>query len=82
MLNKLKIGQVELQNNIILGPMAGLTDRPFRIICEKFNPGLTVTEMCSSKALMYNDDKTKLLLNTKNEKSRCENALAAAEFFC
>lgn len=68
MLSKLKIGTVELNNNIILGPMAGLTDRPFRIICEKFNPGLTVTEMCSSKALMYNDDKTKLLLNTKDEK--------------
>ncbi len=68
MLNKLKIGNVELNNNIILGPMAGLTDRPFRIICEKFNPGLVVTEMCSSKALMYNDNKTKLLLNTTNEK--------------
>lgn len=68
MISKLKIGNVELQNNIILGPMAGLTDRPFRIICEKFNPGLVVTEMCSSKALMYNDEKTKLLLNTKNEK--------------
>lgn len=38
MLSKLKIGNVELDNNIILGPMAGLTDRPFRIICEKFNP--------------------------------------------
>lgn len=68
MLSKLKIGNVELNNNIILGPMAGLTDRPFRIICEKFNPGLVVTEMCSSKALMYNDNKTKLLLNTINEK--------------
>ena len=64
----LKIGNVELNNNIILGPMAGLTDRPFRIICEKYNPGLVVTEMVSSKALFYDDSKTKLLLNTKNEK--------------
>lgn len=68
MLSKLKIGNVELNNNVILGPMAGLTDRSFRIICEKFNAGLVVTEMCSSKALMYNDKKTKLLLNTVNEK--------------
>ena len=37
-LQKLKIGNVTLENNIILGPMAGLTDRAFRIICEKFNP--------------------------------------------
>ena len=67
MLGKLKIGNVELNNNIILGPMAGLTDRPFRIICEKYKPGLVVTEMVSSKALFYNDDKTKLLLNMKDE---------------
>ena len=63
----LKIGNVELNNNVILGPMAGLTDRPFRLICEKFNPGLVVTEMVSAKALQYNDEKTKLLLNTKGE---------------
>ena len=64
----LKIGDIELKNNIVLGPMAGLTDRPFRMICEKFNPGFVATEMCSSKALLYNDEKTKLLLNTKGEK--------------
>ena len=68
MLRKLKIGNVELNNNIILGPMAGFTDRPFRIICEKYNPGLTVTEMVSSKGLFYNDEKTSLLMNTKGEK--------------
>ena len=70
MLDKLKIGNVELNNNIILGPMAGLTDRPFRVVCEKYNPGLVVTEMVSAKALMYNDDKTKLLLNTEEEDSK------------
>ena len=67
MLSKLKIGNVKLNNNIILGPMAGLTDRPFRVVCEKYNPGLVVTEMVSAKALMYNDDKTKLLLNTEKK---------------
>ena len=67
-LHKLKIGDVELQNNIILAPMAGVTDLPFRIIVEKFNPGLVYTEMVSSKALYYNDEKTKKLLNIKGEK--------------
>ena len=67
-LKKLKIGNVELENNIILAPMAGITDLPFRLICEKYDPGLVCTEMVSAKALYYNDEKTKLLLNTKNEK--------------
>ncbi len=67
-LQKLKIGDVELKNNILLAPMAGITDLPFRIIAEKFSPGLVFTEMVSSKALFYNDEKTKTLLNTEGEK--------------
>ena len=63
----LKIGNVELKNNIILAPMAGITDRPFRLICERYNPGLVYTEMVSSKALFYGDEKTKQLLNLKDE---------------
>ena len=67
-LKKLKIGNVELRNNIILAPMAGITDLPFRLICEEYGAGLTCTEMISSKGLYYGDGKTKLLLNTKDEK--------------
>ena len=68
-IKKLKIGNIELENNILLAPMAGITDLPFRLICKKYsNPGLVYTEMLSSKALYYNDDKTKLLMNTQNEK--------------
>ena len=66
-LKKLKIGNVELRNNILLAPMAGITDLPFRLMCEKYGAGLTCTEMVSSKGLYYNDAKTKLLLNTENE---------------
>lgn len=65
---ELNVGNVTLKNNIILGPMAGFTDRPFRIICERYEPGLVVTEMISAKALFYGDTKTKQLMNTKNEK--------------
>ncbi len=67
-MSKLKIGNIELNSNIILGPMAGLTDRPFRLVCEKFNPGLVVTEMVSAKAIFYNDENTKKLMVTENEK--------------
>ena len=67
-LKKLKIGNVELENNILLGPMAGITDKPFRMICKNYNPGLVFTEMISSKGLYYNDEKTKLLLDMEGEK--------------
>ena len=66
-LKKLKIGNVELRNNILLAPMAGITDLPFRLICEKYGAGLCYTEMVSSKGLYYNDAKTKLLLNVNGE---------------
>lgn len=67
-LKKLQIGNVTLENNIILAPMAGITDLPFRIICKNYGVGLACTEMVSSKALFYQDEKTKKLLNTKGEK--------------
>ena len=67
-LKKLKIGNVELENNLILAPMAGVTNLPFRIICKKFGPGMVCTEMASSKAMFHNDQKTKRLLNTEGEK--------------
>ena len=68
-LKKIKIGNVELENNIFLAPMAGITDLPFRTVCKQFGPGLTYTEMVSSKALYYNDEKTKKLLKV-NEQDR------------
>lgn len=67
-LKKLKIGNVELNNNLILAPMAGVTDLPFRIIAEDFEPGMVCTEMVSAKALYYGDEKTKQLLKTDGEK--------------
>ena len=67
-LKKLKIGNVELENNLILAPMAGVTNQPFRIICKQFGCGMVCTEMASSKAIFYNDQKTKKLLNIEGEK--------------
>lgn len=67
-IKKLKIGNVEIENNLILAPMAGITDLPFRSVCKEYGPGLVCTEMVSSKAIFYGDEKTKLLLNTQGEK--------------
>lgn len=47
--------------------MAGITDLPFRTVCKQFGPGLTYTEMVSSKALYYNDEKTKKLLKVNEQ---------------
>lgn len=56
-----------MEKMIILGPMAGLTNKAFRTICENFEPDAVVTEMVSSRGIYYKDSKTKLLLDTKGE---------------
>ncbi len=61
-INKLKLNEIVLKNNIFLAPMAGITDIPFRKICRQFEPALTFTEMASSKAMTYNSKKTEKLL--------------------
>lgn len=66
-LQALKIQNISLENNIFLAPMAGITDLPFRYICEKFKPGMVFTEMVSSRGLYYHDAKTKRLMNRTGE---------------
>ena len=67
-IKKLRIGNVELENNLILAPMAGVTNRPFRMICKEYGAGMVCTEMASARAMFHNDVKTKRLLNTDGEK--------------
>ena len=68
-IKKLEIGNVKLENNVLLAPMAGITDASFRKICKKYgNPGLVYTEMASSKAIFYGDEKTDKLIKTDGEK--------------
>ena len=65
----MNIGNIELENNLILAPMAGITDMAHRRICKEFGAGLVYTEMVSAKGLFYKDEKTKLLMAThENEK--------------
>jgi tRNA-dihydrouridine synthase B len=61
-MKKLKIGDIELKNNIILAPMAGITDLPLRFLAKRQGAGLVYTEMVSAKALVCRDEKTKKLL--------------------
>ena len=58
----MKIGNVEIPNRLALAPMAGVTDIGFRQVCREQGAGLTYTELVSSKALCYQDKKTRLLL--------------------
>ena len=63
----LKIGNVELENRYILGPMAGVTDLPFRLLCKEQGAGLLCMEMVSAKAIFYNNKNTESLLTTHPE---------------
>lgn len=56
------IGNVSLKNNIILAPMAGVSDLPFRLLCQKEGAGMTCMEMISAKAVLYNNKNTESLL--------------------
>lgn len=67
-IHKIKLKNLNLENNVFLAPMAGVTDKAFRIICKEFGPGLVFTEMASAKAIYYNDKKTKQLLDIEKEK--------------
>ncbi len=59
---RLRIGNVELENNLILAPMAGVTDQPFRKLCREQGCGLLYTEMVSAKAILYHNRNTQKLL--------------------
>ena len=62
MIQTLKIGNVSLKNNLILAPMAGVTDLPFRLLCKEQGAGLLCMEMVSAKAIYFNNKNTEELL--------------------
>ena len=62
MIKPLKIGSVTLPNNLILAPMAGVTDLPFRLLCKEQGAGLLCMEMVSAKAILYKNRNTESLL--------------------
>ncbi|MDY6287626.1 MAG: tRNA dihydrouridine synthase DusB [Lachnospiraceae bacterium] len=60
----LHIGAVTIENPVILGPMAGVTDLPFRVLCHEHGAGLVCTEMVSAKAILYHNRNTEDLMRT------------------
>lgn len=61
-MSKLTIGNVTLDNNIILAPMAGVSDLPFRLLCREQGAGMVCMEMVSAKAILYNNKNTDMLM--------------------
>lgn len=63
----MNIGGLTLKNNIFLAPLAGVSDRPFRVLCAEQGAGLVYTEMVSAKAISFGNKKTAMLLKTSPE---------------
>ena len=55
----MRIGPYQLKNNLVLAPMAGVTDRPFRQLCKRLGAGMAVSEMVSSNSLLWGSEKTR-----------------------
>ena len=67
----LNIGGVALEGNLILAPMAGVTDMPYRVICSEYGADLVYSEMISAKGIYYNNNNTKKLLETDPKERPC-----------
>ena len=63
----MQIGRYKLKNNLIVAPMAGVTDRPFRMLCKRMGAGMAVSEMVASNSLLYGSEKTKRRANHEGE---------------
>lgn len=75
----MKIGPYILDNNLMLAPMAGVTDRPFRQLCKKMGAGLVVSEMLSSNPKVWNTVKSKLRMNHEGESGVRSVQIAGSE---
>ena len=63
----MRIGPYQLKNNLVVAPMAGVTDRPFRMLCRALGAGLAVSEMVASNSLLWGSEKTKRRANHEGE---------------
>lgn len=63
----MRIGPYQLKNNLIVAPMAGVTDRPFRQLCKRMGAGMAVSEMVASNSLLYGSEKTRRRANHEGE---------------
>jgi tRNA-dihydrouridine synthase B len=77
--NTLQIGPYKLRNNLVVAPMAGVTDRPFRMLCKKLGAGLAVSEMVTSNSLLYGSAKTLRRANHEGEVDPISVQIAGAD---
>jgi tRNA-dihydrouridine synthase B len=75
----MQIGPYKLKNNLIVAPMAGVTDRPFRILCKRLGAGLAVSEMVTSNSLLYGSEKTLRRANHEGEVDPISVQIAGAD---
>lgn len=75
----MQIGNYILKNNLIVAPMAGVTDRPFRQLCKKLGAGLAVSEMVTSNSLLYGSEKTRRRANHEGEVDPISVQIAGAD---
>jgi tRNA-dihydrouridine synthase B len=75
----MRIGPYRLSNNLILAPMAGVTDRPFRQLCKNLGAGMAVSEMVSSNSLLWGSKKTQLRINHEGETEPRSVQIAGAD---
>ena len=73
------IGNVKIDGKLFLGPMAGVTDLPFRLLCKEKGANLVYTEMVSAKGIQYNNKNTELLLKISEEERPCALQLFGAD---
>lgn len=75
----MKIGAYELSNQLILAPMAGITDRPFRMICKEFGASLTVSEMIAANPVLRDHKSTRLKADHDGEQGLCSVQLVGTD---
>jgi tRNA-dihydrouridine synthase B len=75
----MRIGPHTLRNNLIVAPMAGVTDRPFRQLCKRMGAGMAVSEMVTSNSLLYGSEKTKRRANHEGEVAPISVQIAGAD---
>ncbi|MGE3319081.1 MAG: tRNA dihydrouridine synthase DusB [Candidatus Berkiella sp.] len=78
-LNPVKIGPHQIENPIVLAPMAGVTDRPFRQLCKNLGAGLAVSEMVGANSLLHGSEKTKRRANHEGETRPCSVQIVGAD---
>ena len=75
----MKISNLSIKNNLFLAPMAGVTDRPFRVLCKSFGAGVAVSEMVTSNSLLYGSEKTRRRADHKGEVDPISVQIAGAD---